>query len=438
MTKSRCLLMLTALLLASCAQQDGRVASAPVNASPGACATPDELNLPPGFCATVFADDIGSARHIAVRDNGDVYVSLRGEKGVVVALRDSTGDGVADETARFGRRGGTGIAVTDGHLYLASPLSIVRYPFDGNALVPLDDEELIVGGFNAQGAHASKTVVFDNKGGLLTNIGVPSNACQKPQRTPGVAGQDPCPELEQHGGVWRFDADRVGQDAYSDGERYATGIRNAIAQDWHPAFGKLYVVQHGRDQLSELWPKTFSQAQRIELPAEEFFDVERGDDFGWPYCYYDPFKRQKLLGPEYGGDGETVGRCAEFKDPLVAFPAHWAPNDLHFYRGRHFPARYRHGAFVAFHGSWNRAPEAQRGYNVAFVPMRNGAVVAPDESGFEVFADGFAHTDYVRSPGDARYRPTGIAESPEGHLYISDSRKGRIWRIEYLTPAEAD
>ena len=432
------IVMVGASCLGGCAKKDLRESESTKSVLTGGCATPDELVLPPGFCASVFADGIGRARHIAVRANGDVYVALRGDEGKVVALRDTTGDGVADQIERFGRRGGTGIALRNNYLYLASPTRIVRYRFNDDALLPEGDEELIVGGFNKQRDHAAKTVEFDDRGGLLTNIGAPSNACQKPRRTPQTPGQDPCPELTEHAGVWRFDADRLGQDAYSDGERYATGIRNAIAQDWHPTFNRLYVVQHGRDQLSELWPKLFTQAQRVELPAEEFLAVAQGDDFGWPYCYYDPFKKQKLLSPEYGGDGDKVGRCALAKDPLLSFPAHWAPNDLHFYRGRHFPARYRHGAFVAFHGSWNRAPEPQRGYNVVFVPMRKAAVVPINEQGFEVFADGFAATTNIRGPGDARYRPTGIAEGPDGRLYISDSKQGRIWRIEYLTPALAN
>ncbi|MFK7886051.1 MAG: sorbosone dehydrogenase family protein [Gammaproteobacteria bacterium] len=398
---------------------------------PQICAQNTVLELPAGFCATVFADGVGYARHLVVRDNGDVYVALIGEEGGIVALRDTNNDGKADREARFGRRGGTGLGIRNGYLYFGMPTRIVRYRFAGDALLPEKNAEVVVDGFNKQRAHASKTIVFDDSNGLLVNVGAPSNACQKPQRSPGVAGQDPCPELDENGGIWRYDADATDQQAFVDGRRYASGIRNALANDWHPRRGQLIAVQHGRDQLSELWPEHFSVAQRVELPAEELLAIEQDDEFGWPYCFYDPFKQRAVLAPEYGGDGDKVGRCAGFKSPLLGFPAHWAPNDLLIYRGRQFPSRYRFGAFVAFHGSWNRSPEPQRGYKVAFVAL-------DDPSEFEVFADGFTQREEVRGPADARYRPTGLAQGPDGALYISESRTGRIWRVTYNTPAVAD
>lgn len=411
--------------------------SFPARADGPACANPDDLVLPPGFCATVFARDLGYARHLVVRDNGDVYVALRGGDGGIVGLRDTDGDGRADKQAKFGPGGGTGIGIHDDHLYFAMPMRIVRYALDEERLVPRARPQTVVDGFKKQRSHASKTIAFDEDGGLFTNIGAPSNACQNPQRTQGAPGQDPCPELEHHAGIWRYDADLSDQDAFDNGARYTTGIRNAIANAWHPTFKRLFVVQHGRDQLSELWPDEFTTAQRVELPAEEFFGAEKGDDFGWPYCFYDPFTNTKVLAPEYGGDGKKVGRCADARDPLVGFPAHWAPNALMIYTGDQFPERYRNGAFVAFHGSWNRAPEPQRGFNVAFVQMRDGKVVPNDDALFEIFADGFAGTDTVRGPSDARYRPTGLAQSRDGSVYVSESRTGRIWRITYSAPSAA-
>ena len=408
----------------------GGCASEPVS-SPALCAEQTVLELPPGFCATVFAEDLGYARHLVVRDNADVFVALLGDDGGIVALRDTDGDGKAERQERFANRGGTGLGIRNDYLYFGMPTRIVRYRFDGDALSPSNEPEIVVDGFNEQRAHASKTIVFDDNDGLLVNIGAPSNACQNPQRSPGVAGQDPCPELAEHGGIWRYDADATNQRAFVDGERYASGIRNALANDWHPRREQLIAVQHGRDQLSELWPERFTVAQRVELPAEELMVIDRDDVFGWPYCYYDPFTNQKVLAPEYGGDGTIVGRCDSLKDPLLGFPAHWAPNDLLIYTGRQFPTHYRFGAFVAFHGSWNRSPEPQRGYKVAFASLRDGET-------FEVFGDGFAGTQEIRGPADARYRPTGLAQGPDGELYISDSRTGRIWRVTYNTPAEAD
>lgn len=427
-----CTVLGLCLLLGGCPKNGTRAASGEAR-KPVRCPGHSALTLPAGFCAQVFADVAGSARHVVVRANGDVYVALRGADGGLVALRDVDGDGVADRQERLAAGGGTGIAIYDGYLYFARPTSIVRYPFNGDELLPEQVGEVVVAGFVEQDRHATKTVVFDDAGWLYTNIGAPSNACQDPPRSRGAAGLDPCPQLRRQAGIWRFRADQIGQDAYSDGVRFAGGIRNAIAMAWHPVAGRLYAVQHGRDELSELWPDIYTMEQRAQLPAEELFAVDEGDEFGWPYCYYDSLQQRKVLAPEYGGDGTIVGRCAGYEDPLVAFPAHWAPNAMAIYTGRHFPSAYRDGAFVAFHGSWNRAPAMQAGYNVAFVPMRNGLPSAD----YEVFAEGFTGVERVRSPAESRHRPSGVAQAPDGRLYVSDSSRGRLWRISYETPAES-
>ena len=211
-----------------------------------------------------------------------------------------------------------------------------------------------------------------------------------------------------------------------DGELFATGIRSVVAMDWNKADEHLYVVMHGRDNLHALYPNQFTSWQNALLPAEEFMRVTEGDDFGWPYCYYDQMQQKKVLAPEYGGDGKVIGRCADCKDPIMGFPGHWAPNDLYFYQGDQFPERYKNGAFIAFHGSTNRSPYPQAGYFVAFIPFENGQ---PGQ--WEVFADGFAGLDPLTNVSDARFRPMGLAMGPDGSLYVSDSRKGKIWRIMF-------
>ena len=238
---------------------------------------------------------------------------------------------------------------------------------------------------------------------------------------------DPCPILEIYVGIWQYIASQLGQVHMQDGKRFATGIRNAVAIQWNYHVNELYVVQHGRDQLHPQYKENFTSEENADLPSEEFFLVEEGDDFGWPYCYHDPFSNKKVLAPEYGGDGELVGRCENMKDPFMSFPAHYAPNDLLFYEGDMFPERYRHGAFVAFHGSWNRSPQMQEGFNVVFVPF-DGKYNSGD---WEVFADNFAGIDPVPSAGDAQHRPCGLAVGPDGSLYVVDSKWGRIWRIFY-------
>lgn len=387
------------------------------------------LELPKGFQAVVVAENVGPARHITVRDNGDIYVALseKQQEGGIAALRDTNDDGVADQTEYFGEHTGTGIDIREGYLYRSSDLEVFRYPLPNEGLAPTAQPETIVTGLPEQSQHAAKSFTFDQAENIYVNIGGPSNACQEEMRSPGSPGQDPCPQLEQHGGIWQFSATQTEQTQQQNGHRYATGIRNAVALEWNDSINKLYLVQHGRDQLNSLWPDRFSKKEGVQLPAEEFFSVEDGDNFGWPYSYYDHFQEKKVLAPEYGGDGNEVGRAANFEDPIHAFPAHWAPNDLLFYNADQFPEKYQNGAFVAFHGSWNRAPKPQEGYRITFLPFDG-----ENPSGeHETFAENFAGMDNIESPGDAEYRPMGLAIGPNGTLYVSDSVKGKIWRIVY-------
>ena len=133
-----------------------------------------------------------------------------------------------------------------------------------------------------------------------------------------------------------------------------------------------------------------------------------------------------MLAPEYGGDGKkTAGENA--LDPVATFPAHMAPNALLFYTGDMFPEEYKNGAFIAFHGSWNRAPLKQKGFLVAFVPFENGK----PSGEWQIFADGFAGLEEVSSPSEAEHRPTGLAQGPDGSLYVSDDSGGSLFRIVY-------
>ena len=388
------------------------------------------ITLPDGFCAAVFADDLGHPRHLAVAPNGDVFVALtrsrRDDAPVgVLALRDTNGDGRADTRKHFGDAGGTGIALYRGHLYFGPDDGVIRYPLPEGELEPAGPAEAIVSGLPDTGNHRAKSIAITADGSLFVNIGSPSNACQQAARTAGSLGIDPCPQLEKRAGIWLFDADRKGQ-GQEDGVRFATGLRNTVALALNPLDGALYGIVHGRDQLGQLWPEIYTLKQNAELPSEKLVRIERGDDFGWPYCYHDPRLDRLVLAPEYGGDGVRAGRCAEKAEPIAAFPAHWAPNALLFYTGAQFPERYRGGAFIAFHGSWNRAPEPQGGYNVVFVPFADGEPVGD----YEIFADGFAGGDV--SPGGAAHRPAGLAQGPDGSLYVSDDKGGRIWRVVYI------
>lgn len=383
------------------------------------------ISLPAGFTATSFAEGSGRARHIAVNGNGDVFVKLErlvDGKGIL-RMRDQNGDGIADEVIKFGGYTGTGIAIKNGYLYASSDAEVFRYKLDnaGNVINPETPDKIVTGLINRR-QHGAKSIALDNAGNLYVNIGAPSNVCQEVDRTKGSPGRKPCPILDSAGGIWQFRADQLNQ-SYAQGVRYATGLRNVVGLDWNTASNDLYVMQHGRDMLFQNFPELFDEKAGAENPAEEMFRVKKGADCGWPYCYFDNDKAQKLLNPEYGGNRAAVDICAGKEKSILQFPGHLAPNALLFYTGNQFPARYKNGAFIAFHGSWNRAPQPQAGYFVVFVPFQNGMPAGK----WEIFADGFAGENINR----ATHRPCGLAQGPDGALYVSDDAKGNIWKISY-------
>lgn len=406
-----------------------------------ACSGDDSgLQLPAGFCATVFAEGIGHARHLVAAPNRTVYVNTWSgryygndtphEGGFLVALQDKAASGKADVIQRFGEtvqsggRGGTGIGLYKGSLYAESNERIVRYALLSGAITPNSPAETIVSGLPLGGDHPMHPFIIDAQGLMYIDVASATNACQSQNRTPKSRGESPCTELQTRGGIWRYDANKTNQ-AFSPAERFAMGIRNAEGFSID-ASGRVFVTQHGRDQLHSNWPELYKPEEEATLPAEELLLLKPHGDYGWPECYYDQFRQKRVLAPEYGGDGgKTIGACANKIAPVAAFPAHWAPNAMALYDKQQFPPRYRGGVFIAFHGSWNRAPYAQGGYNVVFQPL--GA----DHSGeqCEIFADGFAGT--VKSPAAAEHRPSGVAVGPDGSLFVSDDVSGRIYRIVY-------
>lgn len=395
------------------------------------------LILPEGFGALVVADSVGPTRHIAINDNGDIYAKFRIATGTLgnVALRDTTGDGKADIIRRFGNYPNDGpfateMRIHDGYLYFSSELVIYRQELTPPELVPTSRTEVIVRDHHPLQWHNAKTLAFDDDGGLYVTFSAPTNVCENWETTVGtsvanVQGHNPCPELNSQAGIWRFDADKTEQ-RQKDGKKFASGLRSVVGMEWNPADKALYAVLHGRDYLYGHAPHLYTPWQNTVLPAEEFLKISQGDDFGWPYSYYDPMLEKRVLAPEYGGDGKTEAQ-GNFTDPLMSLPAHWAPNDLLFYKGSQFPNRYKGGAFVAFHGSTNRGPYPQAGYIVAFLPFKDGKPTGT----WEVFADGFAGVDTIAQMSDAKFRPMGLVEGPDGSLYVSESRKGRIWRVVY-------
>ena len=386
------------------------------------------IKVPANFKTTIVADGLGKARHLTVTDRGDVYVRLAKpvDGGGTVFLRDTDGDGKMEVQKSFGDFGGTGVALDKGYLYTSSNSEVFRYKLnDKQEVVDPGKPERIIKGLTDKGTHNTKSLVLDKSGNIYVGIGAPSNACQVKDRTKGSPGMMPCAMLDSVGGIWQFKTSQPDQ-ILKDGVHYATGIRNMVGMDWNGQTNSLFIMQHGRDQLNTLFPDMYTDQQSAVLPAEAMYELKKGANAGWPYTYYDQIQKKKVVAPEYGGDGKKEG-SSKYIDPAAAYPGHMAPNGLLFYTGNQFPEKYRNGAFIAFHGSWNRAPEPQAGYFVVFQPFKNGK----PSGDWEVFADNFAGMETVMSPGSAMHRPCGLAQGPDGSLYVADDVKGTIYKISY-------
>ncbi len=384
------------------------------------------LKLPTNFKAVVLAENIGRARHIAITPQGGIYVRLAKPVNKKGTLFLTESNGAAIVKTGFGDFGGTGIYIKDGYLYSSSNHDIFRYKLnENNEVIDPDKPEIIVTGLIDRFQHETKSLVLDNAGNLYVNIGAYLNSCQEKDRQKGSMGIAGCPLLDSAGGIWMFKANKQNQ-TYKDGVRYATGLRNVVGLDWNQQDNQLFVMQHGRDQLHDIFPEMYTVQQSALTPAECMFALKKDDNAGWPYLYYDLEQHKNMLAPEYGGNGK-IAADKKYIEPAAAYPAHMAPNGLLFYTGNQFPAKYKNGAFIAFHGSWNRAPEPQAGYFVVFQPFKDGKPFG----NWEVFADNFSGSAEKTASGRADHRPCGLAQSADGSLYVTDDSKGSIYKITY-------
>lgn len=380
------------------------------------------ITVPAGFAITIVADSLGPVRHLAVNKKGDLYVklgSLKDGKGIYY-LTDTNQDGYFEKKIAFCSYPGTGILIKNNTLYASSNSGVFSYALNEKGqVIDTAKPQTIVKGLVDRRLDNSKSLAVDDQNNLYVTIGSYNEECRMPNSGEGIPS---CPLLDSVGGIWKFKTNLLNQ-SYANSVRYATGLKNVVGMSWNKNTRSLFVMMHGRGAFDDKFPQYYTPKQSAELPAETMYELFQGADAGWPFVYYDQFKKKKMLCPEYGGDGKKSVE-GKYINPIASFPAHLGPNDLLFYTGSQFPAKYHNGAFIVFHG---KSPQLKKGYMVAFVPFKNGK----PSGEWEIFADNFAGVALDQQKAAILQRPMGIAQGPDGSIYVADDLKGTIYKIMY-------
>ncbi|MGH7318085.1 MAG: PQQ-dependent sugar dehydrogenase [Candidatus Rokuibacteriota bacterium] len=334
----------------------------------------DQLKLPPGFKASVWANGIANARSMAWGSKGTLFLGTR-VAGNVYAVVERGGRREVKVIAK-GLTQPNGVAFKDGALYVAEILRLHKFE---NIEDTLDNPAAskVVYDFPKEAHHNWRFLIFGPDGKLYFNMGAPCNICMPP---------------ETHANISRLSADGT---AF---EYVARGVRNSVGADFHPVTKELYFTNHGRDWMGD------------DVPSDTLHHAPRpGLHFGFPFCH-----QGDVLDPDFG-----LGRsCSEFAPPLLKLGPHVAAIGIRFYSGNMFPPEYRNRAFIALRGSWNRTQKS--GYRVMTVELKPGA---PPK--YEVFAEGFLQGDKPWG------RPTYIEWMPDGSMLVSDDYAGAIYQITY-------
>jgi glucose/arabinose dehydrogenase len=341
------------------------------------------LTLPRGFTITLFADSVPGARSLTLGERGTVFVGSR-EASVVYALRDTNGDGKADESFALLRNLATpnGVAFRDGALYVAELSRIVRYDSIETRLRHPPSPVVVTEGLPGEAHHGWRYIAFGPPpdGWLYVASGAPCNVCDPPGALFAT--------------ILRL---KPGGDSL---QVFARGVRNSVGFDWHPETSELWFTDNGRDWLGP------------DAPPDELNRAPHaGLHFGFPYCH-----AGTILDQDFGA-GRT---CAAYAPPERTLGAHVAALGMRFYTGTMFPPEYRGQIFIAEHGSWNRVLPV--GYRIMLVRLAGGHAVS-----YEPFVKG-----WLRG-GTAWGRPVDILVMPDGALLVSDDRAGAVYRIAYTS-----
>ncbi|OGP14985.1 MAG: hypothetical protein A2052_04725 [Deltaproteobacteria bacterium GWA2_54_12] len=339
-----------------------------------------ELKALPGVKVSVFASGMIGARFMAENSAGVLFLSVPSD-GTVLALPDRDKDGTADEVVVYARglKRPHGLAFRDSELLVAEAGSVSALRDDDNDL-KADSKKVITSDVPSGGGHWTRTVVIGPDNAIYVAAGSSCNACVE--------------EDARRAGVTRF--------ADSKAELFATGLRNTVGLEFHPTTGKLWGVDNGRDMLGD------------DIPPEEVNLIEKGRDYGWPYCY-----GNKVPDPELW----SAERCQKTTPPEVEMQAHSAPLGVAFGFGLKFPNMIENSLLIAFHGSWNRS--VPTGYKVVAVPFNDKGM--PAGKPFDVISGW--HTGK-----EAWGRPVDVLAGSDGAMFVSDDHAGAVYRVTYEAP----
>jgi len=348
----------------------------------------EQVTLPDGFSINAFATDLENPRMIVVSDDGTVFATIR-EEDKVLALRDTNGDGQADQiTEVFSDIEMVhGVTIHNGELYLVNDKELYKAPLNENG--EAGELTLLTDDLPDGGQHPNRTIAFGPDNRLYISVGSTCNACDETN--------------PEHATLLQSDA------SGNDRTIYAEGLRNTIGFAWHPETEELWGMDHGSDWRGD------------DIPEEELNLIEEGNHYGWPFVYGDQEIDPYLSSEPEGMTREEFARQSE--PPVMTYTAHTAPMDMVFYDGDQFPEEYQNDAFVAFRGSWNRKPAV--GYKISRIRFDDEG--QPQE--FEDFVTGFLQEDEDSQSHFGRL--TGVAVHTDGSLLFTDDSNGVIYRVSY-------
>lgn len=340
----------------------------------------DTLNTPDNFTISLFASEVTSARQMALGSNGTVFVGSRNE-GKVYALVDIDKDGKADKQYLIAEDLDmpSGVAFHQGSLYVAAVKQVLRYDNIESQLHKPPKPVFIINNLPDDAHHGWKAIEISGDS-LFIPVGVPCNIC---------IGND-----QRHGTILEYSL-KTGKTRI-----YARGVRNSVGLAFHPLDNSLWFTDNGRDWMGDHLP-----------PDEINHATKQGLHFGFPYLH-----GRSVLDPEYGEFAESDN----YTLPVIELGAHVAPLGLAFYTGNQFPGNYKHGLFVAEHGSWNRSEKT--GYRVIFIPFKNNRATK-----VEAFITGWLNREQDKTWG----RPVDILNLPDGSILISDDYADAVYRVTY-------